>query len=162
MPCNQDDRRHGKRACLLCRHAEKSCMRSIRQPLPTRNHARRSIPHAIKAPTVEGLAPGQYSVAQYGTTQPRCNGSMQRVPTPHSPGRAVPGRLCKFAQNRAVQALRNRPISTTRDTLQELHAAISNGLVAFRSMPYSAVQGSPDRPPGIDTIRLYAVGVEFS
>ena len=42
-----------------------------RQPSPTRNHAGQPIPHAIKAPTVEGRATGQCIVAQYGTTQPR-------------------------------------------------------------------------------------------
>ena len=77
-------------------------------------------------------------------------------------GTCSPGRLCKFAQNRAVQALRNRPISTTRDTLQELHAAISNGLAAFQSTAGNAAQCSPDRPPGVDTLRICAVGVKFS
>ena len=74
----------------------------------------------------------------------------------------MPDHLCKFDQNRAVQALQNRPISATRDALQELYAAISNGLAAFRSTPGNAAQGIPDWPPGIDTLRLYAVGVEFS
>lgn len=62
-----------------------------------------------------------------------------------SPVHAVPGGLCKFAQNRAVKALQIRPISTTRDALQELTAAISNGLAAFLSMPGSAARRNPDR-----------------
>lgn len=95
-----------------------------------------------------------------------CSQLMQRGATWHdatTPQRihAAPGVLCKFAQIRAVQSLQNRPISTTRNTLQELSAAISNGLVAFRSTPGSAAQGIPDRPPGVDALRLYAVGVEF-
>ena len=141
-----------------------------RQPLPTRNHARLSIPHAVKAAPVDGLATGQCSVAQYGTTQPRPqrihaarnNAKRPSACSTRRPVHAMPDDLCKFAQNRAVQALRNRPISTTRDTLQELHAAISNGLAAFQSTAGNAARCSPDRPPGIDTLRLYAVGVEFS
>lgn len=136
-------------------HAVNPSMAARRQPSADRNHARRSIPHAIKAPTVEGLATIQCSAAQYGATQPRRNGHMQ-------PSTCSPGRLCKFAQNRAVQALQIRPISTTRNALQELSEAISNGLAAFQSMPGNAAQCSPDRPPGVDPLRLYAVGVEFS
>ena len=79
-----------------------------------------------------------------------------------SPVHAAPGGLCKFAQIRAVKALRNRPISTTRNVLQELQAAISNGLAAFQSTAGNAAQGIPDRPPGVDTLRLYAVGAKFS
>lgn len=40
-----------------------------RQPSADRIHSRRSIPHAVRAPTVEGLADSQCSAAQYGTTQ---------------------------------------------------------------------------------------------
>lgn len=116
-----------------------------RQPSPTRNHAGQPIPHAVKTAPVEGRATRQCSAAQYGATQPRRNGSMQRVPTPHSPGRAVPGGLCKFAQNRAVKALQIRPISTTRNALQEPQAAISNGLAAFQSTPGNAARRNPDR-----------------
>ena len=126
-----------------------------RQPSADRNHADQSIPHAVRAPTVEGLADSQCSAAQYGTTQPRRNGHMQ-------PSTCSPGRLCKFAQNRAVNALQIRPISTTRDALQELQAAISNGLAAFQSTAGNAAQCSPDRPPGVDPLRLYADGVKFS
>lgn len=147
------------------RAAQRRYMRAYsarRQPSPTRNHVRRSIPHAFKASPVEGLATGQCSAAQHDTTQPRRNGSIQRETTPCSPVHATPGGLCKFAQIRAVQALQNRPMSTTRDALQELQAAISNGLAAFQSTPGSAAQGIPDRPPGVDTLRLCAVGVEFS
>ena len=140
------------------------------QPLPTRNHARRSIPHAIKAPPVEGLATIQCSAAQYGTTSTapqrihaaRTNARLPRPCSTRRPVHAMPDDLCKFAQNRAVQALQIRPISTTCNALQELFAAISNGLAALRSTPGSAAQGIPDRPPGIDTLRLCAVGVEFS
>lgn len=53
------------------------------------------------------------------------------------------------------------PYIHPRNTLQELQAAISNGLAAFRSTPGNAAQGIPDRPPGIDTLRLYADGVEL-
>lgn len=124
------------------------------QPSATRNHSRRCIPHAIKAAPVEGLATRQRSATRH---------DVNRVATdPCNLAHAVPGKLCKYAQNRAVQALQNRPISTPRNTLQELQAAISNGLVVFRSTPGSAAQGYPDRPPGIDHLRLYAVGVEFS
>lgn len=151
-------RRQYVRACLLCGQSVKSYTTPLctshsarRQPSADRNHAGRSIPHAFKASPVEGLAARQCSAAQYGamSTAP------QRI-------HAAPGGLFKFAQNRAVQALQNRPISTTRGTLQELPAAISNGLVAFRSTPGNAAQGPPDRPPGVDALRICAVGVEFS
>lgn len=174
----QRNRRQGIRVCLLCRqagkelhsvnicapiyHATKGGMLCSGQPSADRNHAGRSIPHAINARRWWDSQPA--NAAQSSTTrrEPGRNGSMQREPTPDCPGHVAPGKLCKFAQNRAVQALQTRPIFTTCNALQELYAAISNGLAAFRSTPYSAAQSSPDRPPGIDPLRLYAVGVEFS
>lgn len=143
-------------ACLSCRQSVKSCTTSLYASLfctpstvsGSQPHGR-SIPHAIKTAPVEGLADSECSAAQHDTPQPRRNGSRQREPTPCSPVHAAPGGLCKFAQNRAVQALQVRPISTTRNALQELPMAISNGLVAFRSTPGIAEQGIPGRPPGI-------------
>ena len=98
----------------------------------------------------------------YGLQSPRRNGSVQREPAPDCPGHAAPDGLCKFAQNRAVKALQIRPISTTRNAFQELPEAISNGLAAFQSTADNAAQCSPDRPPGVDPLRLYADGVKFS
>lgn len=133
-----------------------------RQPSADRNRASMSIPHAFKASPVEGRATRQCNAASTARHKTRRNGSMQRDPTPDSPVHAAPGKLCEFAQNRAVQALQVRPISNTRNALQELYAAISNDLAAFRLTPGSAAQGIPDRPPGIDPLRLYADGVKFS
>ena len=147
-------------------HAVNPSMAAQRQPSPTRNHAGQPIPHAVKTATVEGLADSECSVAQYGTTQrihaARTNARPPRPCSTRRPVHAMPDDLCKFVQNCAVQALQIRPISTTRNALQELQAAISNGLATFRSTPGSAPQGIPDRPPGVDTLKLYAVGVEFS
>lgn len=151
-------RRQGKRACLLCRHAEKSCTTSLcASQFRTLSTVANSQP----------CAPVYSACSQGGAGGGTCSQSMQRGPVWHdasTPQRihAAPGGLCKFAQNRAVQALQNRPISTTRNAVQELYAAISNGLAAFRPTPGSAAQGYPDRPPGIDHLRLYAVGVKFS
>lgn len=157
-------RRQGKRVCLLCRQAEKSYTPSIRAGLIAMWSICQELHNAaIQSRTRSTVANSQPCAPVYSA----CNRSMQRGPVWHdasTPQRihAAPGALCKFAQNRAVQALQNRPISTTHNALQRLYAAISNGFVAFRSTPGSAAQGIPDRPPGVDTLRICAVGVEFS
>ena len=178
MPCNQDDRRHGKRVYLLCRQARKSrassycvglfAMRSTCQELNNVNR-RPLAPMRVSLFRMQSrrrrwrcVQPDNAARPSGARCHPRRNGSARRKPTPDCPGHAAPGKLCKFAQNRAVQALQIRPISTTRDALQELQAAISNGLAAFQSTADNAAQGIPDRPPGVDTLRLCAVGVEFS
>lgn len=106
--------------------------------------------------TVSGSQPRGpvYSAcSQDGAGGGTCNQPMQRGPVWHdashaatdpcSPVHAAPGELCKFAQIRALQALQTRPISTTQDALQELHADISNGLAAFLTTPRSAAQSRP-------------------
>ena len=133
-----------------------------RQPSPTRNHAAGLFRMQSRRRRWMDAQPGNAAWPSMAQRNPGRKGSMQRETTPNDPVHAAPGRLCKFAQNRAVQALRNRPISTTRDALQELQAAISNGLAAFQSTADNAAQCSPDRPPGVDPLRLYAVGAKFS
>ena len=108
------------------------------------------------------VQPGNAAWPSMAQRNPGRKGSMQRETTQNGPVHAAPGRLCKFAQNRAVKALQIRPISTTRNALQELSEAISNGLAAFQSTADNAAQCSPDRPPGVDPLRLYAVGAKFS
>ena len=65
-----------------------------RQPLPTRNHARLSIPHAFMASPVEGLATKQCSAAQYGATSTalqriRAARASARLPRPCSARQAM-------------------------------------------------------------------------
>lgn len=158
FPMQSKKRRQGKRACLLCRHAEKSCTTSL---CASRFRTRSTVSDS------QPFAPVYSACSQGGAGGGTCSQSMQRGPVWHdasTPQRihAAPVMLCKFAQNRAVQALQNRPISTTRNTLQELQAAISNGLVVFRSTPGSAERRNPDWPPRVDALRLCAVGVKFS
>ena len=109
------------------------------------------IPHAVNRRQLATIRAGLFRMQsrrrRWRGSQPgnaarpsmaRRNESMQREPTPCSPVHAAPGKLCKFAQNRAVKALQIRPISTTRNALQRLYTAISNGLATFRSTPGSA------------------------
>jgi len=130
------------------------------------------IPHAVNRQQIATTRAGLFRTHSrrrrwrdsqpVNATQPSTTRRKHAATGTCSPVPAAPGGLCIFAQNRAVQALQNRPISTTRNALQELYAAISNGLAAFQSTPGSAAQGIPDRPPGVDTLRICAVGVEFS
>ena len=92
------------------------------------------------------VQPGNAAWPSMAQRNPGRKGSMQREPTPDRPVHAAPGRLCKFAKNRAVKALQIRPISTTCNALQELSEAISNGLAAF-SVNRRQCSAMQSRPP---------------
>lgn len=158
------------RACLLCARSVKSCTTSLcASRFRTPSTVSGSQPFAAGLFCMQSTRgrwrdsqPGNAAWPSMAQRNPGRKGFMQRETTPNDPVHAAPGRLCKFAQNCAVKALQIRPISTTRDTLQELYTAISNGLAAFQSTAGNAAQCSPDRPPGVDPLRLYAVGAKFS
>ena len=69
MPSNQEELHKANTPGPICHTAS----RTVLQPSTASGsrHAARSIPHAIKAVPVEGLATKQCSVAQYGATQAR-------------------------------------------------------------------------------------------
>lgn len=157
FPMQSKKRRQGKRVYLLCRQARTSRARSycvglfvlpsIRQELHN-IVIRKPILHAVNRQQIATTRAGLFRMQSrrrrwrglhpVNTALPSTTRRKHAATGTCSPVHAAPGRLCKFAQNRAVKALQNRPISTTRDALQELTAAISNDLAAFRLTPGSA------------------------
>lgn len=112
-------------------------------------------------------APVYSACNQGGAGGGTCNRSMQRGPVWHDVNHAATD-PCSARQTMQIRpylrctGLADSPYIHHAQRIARAASGHFKRFRAFRSTPGNAARGIPDRPPGIDTLRLYAVGVEFS
>lgn len=153
MPSNQEELHKANTPGPICHTAS----RTVLQP----STVSRSQP---RAPVYSACSQGGAGGGTHGQT-------MQRGPARHDA--TAPQRIRAAPPCSAGQTMQIRPESRCTGLAespyiqyaQRIARAVSGHFKRFSSFwstPGSAARRNPDRPPGIDTLRLYAVGVEFS